>query len=103
MADKAAHFAYYFVGGVLLAWLLRRHCGGEMEVEFGVVFCAMAVIGALDELHQLHTKDRSGGDVADWTADSAGGAFGAFMIGWIYARAREREPQASSGVVAQGD
>jgi len=34
----------------------------------------------LDELHQLYTPDRSGGDPADWTADCAGGALGALVI-----------------------
>jgi hypothetical protein len=61
------------------------------------------LIGALDELHQLHTRDRSGGDPADWMVDCAGGAFGALVIGWIYARGRDRGPQAPSGAVAQGD
>ena len=102
-SDKAAHFAYFFIGGVLLAWLLKRKLQWQKWRLIGAVFCAMAVIGALDELHQLYTKDRSGGDVADWIADSVGGALGGFVIGWIYARARERKPQASSGVVAEAD
>ena len=102
-ADKAAHFAYYFVGGFLLASVLRMTLGWRgWKLTFSVLF-VMALIGALDELHQLHTEGRSGGDPADWMADSTGGAFGAIMIGWIYARGRNRGPQVSSGAVAQGD
>jgi VanZ family protein len=102
-ADKAAHFAYYFVGGLLLASILRKTLGWRgWKLTFSVLV-VMGLIGALDELHQLHTEGRSGGDTADWMADSTGGAFGAIMIGWIYARGRNRGPQASSGAVAQGD
>jgi VanZ family protein len=102
-ADKAAHFAYYFVGGFLLALVLRMTLGWRgWKLTCSVLF-VMALIGALDELHQLHTQGRSGGDPVDWMADCAGGALGALMIGWMYARGKNRGPQASSGAVAQGD
>jgi VanZ family protein len=102
-ADKAAHFAYYFVGGFLLAAVLRMTLGWQgWKLACSVLF-VIALIGALDELHQLRTQGRSGGDPADWSADCAGGAFGAIMIGWIYARGKDRGPQASSGAVAHGD
>ena len=63
----------------------------------------MAVIGALDELHQLHTVNRSGADPFDWLADCAGGFLGAVVIGWFYGRATDRSRSAAGGVVAQGD
>jgi VanZ family protein len=102
-ADKVAHFGYFFIGGLLLAWVLRRTLGWRGWKLICGALCAIALIGALDELHQLHTRDRSGGDPADWTVDCAGGAFGALVIGWIYVRGRDRRPQAPSGAVAQGD
>jgi VanZ family protein len=101
--DKAAHFGYFFIGGFLLAGVLRRTLRWRgWKLICSVVF-VIALIGALDELHQLHIQDRSGGDPADWIVDCAGGAFGALVIGWIYAQGRGRGPQAPSGAVAQGD
>jgi VanZ family protein len=102
-ADKAAHFAYFLVGGFLLASLLRRTLGWRGWKLIGSVVCAMALIGALDELHQLHTQNRSGGDPIDWIADCSGGTLGAFVIGWVYARTKDRRAQSPSGVVTQPD
>ena len=98
-ADKAAHFAYFLIGGFLLAGLLNRTLGWRGWKLLGTVLCVMALIGALDELHQLHTQDRSGADPFDWIADCFGGALGAFMLGWVYAR----RAQSPSGVVTQSD
>jgi VanZ family protein len=102
-ADKVAHFGYFFIGGFLLAWVLGRTLGWRGGKLLCGVLCAIALIGALDELHQLRTQDRSGGDAADWMVDCTGGAFGALVIGWIYVRGRDRRPQTPSGAVAQGD
>ena len=102
-ADKVAHFVYFFIGGLLFASVIARtrHWRGWKLTWTGLF--VIALIGALDELHQLHTQGRSGGDLADWMADSAGGAFGALVIGWIYARGKNRGPQAPSGAVAHRD
>ena len=102
-ADKAAHFAYFLIGGFLLAGLLNRTLGWRGWKLLGTVLCVMALIGALDELHQLHTQDRSGADPFDWIADCSGGALGAFMLGWVYARTRDRRAQSPSGVATQPD
>jgi VanZ family protein len=101
-SDKAAHLACFFVGGSLLAWLLHRTLPWRKWGIIGFVVCAMALIGALDEFHQLHTEGRTAG-TSDWVADCAGGALGAFVIGWIYARAREGRREAPSGVAVQAD
>jgi VanZ family protein len=102
-ADKAAHFAYFSIGGFLLAWLLRRTLGWRGWKLIGGVLGAMALIGVLDEFHQLHTQNRSGADPFDWIADCSGGALGVFVIGWIYARTRDRRARPPSGVVTQPD
>ena len=102
-ADKAAHFAYFLIGGFLLAGLLNRTLGWRGWKLLGTLLCVMALIGALDELHQLHTQDRSGADPFDWIADCSGGALGAFMLGWVYARTRDRRAQSPSGVATQPD
>jgi VanZ family protein len=102
-SDKGAHFGYFFVGGLLLAWLLRRTLRWRTGRLTAAVLCAMALIGGLDEIHQLYAPGRSGGDWTDWLANCAGGAAGAFMIGWIYARSRDRRPQAPSPVVVEAN
>jgi VanZ family protein len=102
-ADKVVHFGYFFIGGFLLAWLLRRAFRWRAGKQLCGALCAIALIGALDEFHQLYTPGRSGGDPADWTADCAGGVLGALVIGWVYVRARDRRPPAPGGAVAQAD
>jgi VanZ family protein len=100
-ADKVAHFGYFFIGGFLLAWLVRRRLGWRGGKLLCGALCTIALIGALDELHQLYTPDRSGGDPADWTADCAGGALGALVIVGSMSAARVRRPQAPSGEVVR--
>jgi VanZ family protein len=102
-SDKVAHFIYFFIGGALLAAILIRAFCWQGWKLLAVVLGAIALIGALDETHQLFTKDRSGADPADWAADCLGGAAGAVVVGWIYVRARERRLQAPGGAVAGGD
>jgi VanZ family protein len=102
-ADKLAHFMYFMVGGCLLAWLITRVLGWRGRKLVGSVLLGMVLIGALDEVHQLHTPGRSGADLLDWLADSAGGFLGAVVIGWLYVRGKDRKPGAEDGVVAPGD
>jgi VanZ family protein len=102
-SDKLAHFGYFFIGGSLLAGMLRNALGWRGRKLLCAVLCAIALIGALDEIHQLYTRDRSGGDPADWMADCFGGALGALVIGWVYVRGRDRRLRAPSGAIAQGD
>ncbi|MFZ0710943.1 MAG: VanZ family protein [Terrimicrobiaceae bacterium] len=102
-SDKVAHFGYFFIGGFLLAGMLGSTLGWRGRKLFCAALCAIALIGALDEIHQLYTRNRSGGDPADWATDCAGGALGALVIGWIYVRGRDRRLQAPGGVVTQGD
>ena len=98
-----AHFLYFAVGGLLLAWLLRRTLRWQgWKLACGVLL-AMALIGGLDEFHQLYTPDRSGADRLDWLADATGGFLGAVVIGWLYVRGRDQKPGAEGRVVAQGD
>jgi VanZ family protein len=102
-ADKLAHFTYFAVGGCLLALFLSRTFGWRRGRLCWAVLLPIALIGALDELHQLHTLNRSGADPFDWLADSAGGFLGAIVIGFLYVKARDRNSGAQGRVVAQGD
>jgi VanZ family protein len=102
-ADKLAHLLYFAVGGALLALFLRAvgSCKGRRVTW--TVLLAMAVIGTLDEFHQLHTVNRAGADPFDWLADCVGGFLGAVVIGWLYGKASDRSRSAAGRVVAQGD
>ncbi|HEY5779521.1 MAG TPA: VanZ family protein [Terrimicrobiaceae bacterium] len=102
-ADKLAHFLYFAVGGLLLAWFLRRTLRWRGWKVTCSVLLTMALIGGLDEFHQLYTPDRSGADPLDWLADATGGFLGAVVIGWLYVRGRDQKPRAEGRVVAQGD
>jgi VanZ family protein len=102
-ADKLAHMLYFAVGGALLAWSLRTGRIWKRSRVIWTVLLAMAVIGALDEFHQLHTANRAGADPFDWLADCVGGFLGAVVIGWLYGRASNRTRSAAGAVVAPGD
>ena len=102
-ADKLAHLLYFAVGGALLALSFRRDPQLETRRVTWTVLLAMAVIGALDEFHQLHTVNRAGADPFDWLADCVGGFLGAVVIGWFYVRASDRSRSTAGRVVAQRD
>ena len=102
-ADKLAHMLFFAVGGALLALSLRSGRNWKRRRVIWTVLLAMAVIGALDEFHQLQTVNRSGADPFDWLADCVGGFLGAVVIGWLYVRASERSRSPAGTVVAPGD
>ena len=83
-ADKVAHFAYFLGGGFLLAWLVRGLVKWVSWRVALVTFALIAVVGAVDELHQTWTPGRSGGDRGDWLADVSGGLTGAWIFLIIY-------------------
>lgn len=78
--DKLEHAVFFAAGGA--CFLLGLRLAGLVPRKFDaiavtVLFCS--IIGALDEWHQTHTPGRSGGDIADWLADSVGGIIGAYV------------------------
>jgi VanZ family protein len=83
-ADKIAHFGFFLGGGFLLTWLLRPLVNWPAWRVALAAFALMAVVGAVDELHQTWTPGRSGGDRGDWVADVAGGLSGAWIFLIIY-------------------
>ncbi len=66
-SDKAAHFLMYGAGGALAAWAVR----GRGRRAALVAFLAVALTGALDELHQRSVPFRQS-DIRDWAADVLG-------------------------------
>jgi len=76
-ADKAAHFWFYGVMGLLCA-LWRRESGvpAKRAVLEGLLFTV--AMGAVDEVHQYWIPGRSM-EFMDWMADATGGGFGACL------------------------
>lgn len=78
--DKFEHTTYFTLGGMCFLLSLRLAGAARRPASaflFSILFCA--IIGLVDEIHQMYTPGRSGGDVWDWSADTLGGFFGAAL------------------------
>lgn len=83
--DKVAHFIYFSAGGFLTAGILCSKSPALRAKHAALIAIpVVAVIGAIDEIHQLYTPHRSGADVFDWMADILGASFGT----WFFMKAR---------------
>lgn len=76
-ADKVAHFGFYGVMGLLCA-LWRRESGRAARGAVLTALLFVAVVGAVDEIHQHWIPGRSM-DLFDWVADTTGGGTGALF------------------------
>jgi len=75
-ADKLAHFGFYGIAGFLFVlWRRETGKGAAVAVVWAAIFAAL--LGAVDEFHQLWIPGRSM-DLLDWAADFAGGTAGGF-------------------------
>ncbi len=72
--DKGVHGGMYFVLGVLSARALRM-TGARRPRDVAALLAALVTFGMLDEVHQAWIPGRSA-DIADWVADTTGGALG---------------------------
>ena len=91
--DKAEHFLAFSAGGVLLTLALRWTVTWPWKslARFGIL--TLVVYGAIDEIHQLYTPNRSGADPFDWLADCFGAIAGVALCTVIYARfSRPHQP-----------
>ncbi len=77
--DKVAHFAEYFVLGVLLFKGIGWSASRERLVNFLFLFAVGASVGAFDEILQSYTPGRTM-SIYDWAADSAGIVIGLSMF-----------------------
>jgi VanZ family protein len=95
--DKAAHFAAFAVGSMLLvnAFILTTRWQRGQILFFAIV--CIALFGASDEWHQLSTPNRSGADLYDWIADLFGAAFGAFAALFIHVRYLAKSCRVAAG------
>ena len=94
LADKVAHFGYFFIGGVLLSISLRDVLPVWRQRALCVIL-ASALIGAGDEFHQSFVPNRFGNDPWDWLADVFGGTAAALVV---CPRARPRNTVSPSGM-----
>ena len=86
MWDKAEHFIAFGAGAVNLALALCWSTAWPWKRVIVFTVIAISVFGAVDEIHQLFTPNRSGADPYDWTADTLGALTGALLTALIYAR-----------------
>jgi VanZ family protein len=75
-ADKLVHGTMYGVLGFLLCRAMDDPTRTTRTRAMFGAFLLCVAIGATDEWHQEYIQGRSA-EVADWTADSAGGLIGA--------------------------
>jgi VanZ family protein len=83
--DKVEHFTYFLLGGLALGFALTLGRTESCQVGWILLIVGSAV-GWFDEWHQSFTPGRSGLDVYDWIADTAGSG----AAGLLLARARAR-------------
>jgi VanZ family protein len=80
-ADKMAHLSAYAVMGFLCArWRRERGDSQGRVALYALGF--VALVGAVDEIHQLWIPGRSA-EFADWLADVAGGAIGIALSAYL--------------------
>jgi VanZ family protein len=84
--DKAAHFAAFAAGSVLLVAALALTTKWSWRRIAWLAVIVIALFGATDEWHQLYTPKRSGADLYDWIADFFGAGTGACAALLIHAR-----------------
>ncbi len=80
-ADKIAHFGFYGVMGFLCA-MWRRESGSSKRMAALVALIFVAIVGAVDEVHQHWIPGRST-DVIDWLADASGGGIGGLFSAFL--------------------
>jgi len=91
---KSAHFSEYFVFCLLLYRGVRGgQKGWRWSWGFAALFCA-AGYSVMDEIHQAFVETRTA-SAYDSLLDSAG-AFAAFVVLWVWFRARSNTTQAAS-------
>ena len=95
--DKAEHFAAFTAGGVALSMALRWTFDWPWKKLARFAILALVVFGAIDEIHQLSTPNRSGADPFDWLADAFGALTGVSLFVGLYARYMRAHRPAPAG------
>jgi hypothetical protein len=95
--DKILHFIAFFCGTLPLVPGLRLSYGWTWKKVFWVTVGLISLYGALDEVHQLWTPSRSGGDPGDWLADTIGALAGTAFAVKIHAYCERKLSPAPAG------
>jgi VanZ family protein len=86
--DKLEHAGFFFLGSSLMgAWLLAT---GRWPRKWWLLPSLAAVVGLIDEAHQLMTPGRSGMDAGDWLADVLGGTLALIPVAIVAWRRRQQ-------------
>jgi VanZ family protein len=89
-ADKIVHALIFATGGTLLVLALRTGVAWTARRTALVAFFALLTFGILDEVHQLSTPGRSGGDLGDLSADALGALLGVAFALFAHAKIQKR-------------
>jgi VanZ family protein len=76
--DKAAHFALFFVQGLLVVPLVRQH-SRRGALAFFAALAAILALGALGEAIQLFVPGRFA-SISDWSFDALGAIAGLSLL-----------------------
>jgi VanZ family protein len=101
-ADKFVHATLFAIGTWPLFVVLRHGLRLPIPATAAITFVLMVLIGIGDEIHQLYTPGRSGGDIGDITADAAGAVIG-IALSWLLhgnGRSKSNLPAASGNPAA---
>jgi len=71
LKDKLAHFAEYFILGLLLFRSFRWEVSRSRIATFGFLLAIGVTVGAIDEVYQSFIPGREM-DIRDWYADGLG-------------------------------
>ena len=80
--DKAVHFVFYFIAGILGSLLIKERTGGQLNVYTSVIISMLFVIGygiVIEVIQNVFTDYRSG-DLYDVLANSLGAFFGGGIV-----------------------
>lgn len=102
-SDKICHAIAFGIGAVLLAAALRETKSWSWKKLLSTAIAAISFYGMTDEIHQLWTPGRSGADVFDWLADTAGATLGAFIVPLIHGTFRDSKSFRASHQTAAGN
>lgn len=95
--DKLAHFLAFAAGGFLVAAALRWAVAWPWKKIAIFAIVGVSLYGITDEIHQLFTPFRSGGDFGDWLADTLGGVAGVMLFRFLHARFQKTRRPAPTG------
>jgi VanZ family protein len=79
LRDKLAHFAEYFILGLLLFRSVRWDISESPWATFGFLVSVAVTIGALNEFCQSFVPGRDM-SIGDWVADAVGAAAGVALF-----------------------